>query len=186
MRGGELDLSQHDRKHMSGQVEARGHNWRALQQAFLATQQQRQQQEAAMAARAGWQQQQQQQQQQQAQQQEGGGGWQGGQGPDAWPGQAPSLGMDAAVASLTEPEWGQSPPRVMPPYAPPATDPAAGYGRGRGKPPRPWTPGDAQLAGGSSLEANGGSLVARHPLRLLSAYSALTGSEAAYSTCHDK
>lgn len=77
---------------------------------------------------------------------------------------------------------------MVPPYAPP--DEATAHalnGRSGGKPMRAWTAEDLRLAAGSSLVRNGsGSLVARHPLQLASAYSSLTGSEGSWSTAHDK
>ena len=154
---------------MSGQVEAHGHNWRALQQAFLARQPVAQQPVAAgvydaAALEAALQQQ-----------------W----GPGDWPGPAPPLNADAAVAAMQQP---LAQPRVVPPYAPldDATAPAC-HGRGSSKPMRPWTAEDLRVAAGSSLVGNGcGALVARHPMRLASAYSTLTGRETPYSTAHDK
>ena len=100
-----------------------------------------------------------------------------GNGHDAWPGEAPALAVGAAVAALAF-----SPQAVVPPYAP-SPLPRSG---GKGKSPRGWTADDVRLAAGSSALVHGGEPVARHPLHLDSAYAALTGSEAAYSTCHDK
>lgn len=87
---------------------------------------------------------------------------------DAWPGQPPPLVVNAAA--------------IVPPYAPPAVGPEWRSSSGR-RSMRPWSAEDVLLAAGSS---HGGTSIARHPLQLESAYRAVTGSEAAYSTCHDK
>ena len=115
-----------------------------------------------------------------------------GGAPDAWPGQPPGLLAGAAVASLTGHSSGlREQQQPVPPYAPP--EPAySGTGRGSSsrKSMRAWGAEDTHFAAGSgaSSSGNGGgsALVARHPLHVESAYGAVTGTEAAYSTCHDK
>ena len=173
---------------MSGQVEAHGHNWRALQSAFLAREAQQQQARQPQPVAAGVYDASSieaalQQQQQQQQQGDGDGRWPAG--AEAWPGASAPLNVDAAVAAMQHP---QAAPTVVPPYAPP--DEATAHalnGRSGGKPMRAWTAEDLRLAAGSSLVRNGsGSLLARHPLQLASAYSSLTGSEGSWSTAHDK
>lgn len=49
------------------------------------------------------------------------------------------------------------------------------------KGPRPWSPEDLALAAGSAQAG-----VARHPLRLQSAYRSVTGAEPLYTTVHDR
>ncbi len=189
LRSGQLNLSQHDRRRMSGQVEAHGHNWRALQAAFLARQAQQQARQPqaqpvvagvveASSIEAAL------QQQQQQQQVAGDGRWQPA-GPEGWPGASAPLNVDAAVAAMQHP---QAAPTVVPPYAPPDEATTHAFnGRSGSKPMRAWTAEDLRLAAGSSLMRDGsGSLVARHPLQLASAYSSLTGSESSWSTAHDK
>ena len=96
---------------MALQVEAKGHNWRALQQAFLKQRQ--------------------------------------------------SAGTSACDAS--EECSGQD-------------------GGSTSKSLRPWSADDLLLAAGSASDGH----VARHALKVESAYLAVTGGEAAYTTCHDK
>ncbi|KAL4425811.1 hypothetical protein ABPG75_009827 [Micractinium tetrahymenae] len=168
VRNGQLELPLYDRRYMSGQVELSGRNWRALQQAFLAAQRQRQQ----------WDQQQQ--------------VWQhGGNGVsshDAWPGQPPAMALDAAVETLASSSTShQQQPWPVPQYAPPEPYPT-GRSNGSRRSLRPWSAEDVRLAAGSSgsSSSSSGPPMARHPLQLESTYRAVTGREAAYSTCHDK
>ena len=165
------------------QVESPGHNWRALQHDFLERQQQQQQQQRHVAAgvfdaaalEAALRQPQQ-------------GASRGA--PDAWPGQPPGLRAGAAVASLTGDSSGQREQLEQQQPVPPYTQPEPAYsGTGRGssnrKSLRAWGAEDTHFAAGSG-NGGGGDLVARHPLHIESAYGAVTGTEAAYSTCHDK
>jgi len=167
------------------QVEAKGHDWRALQQAFLSKQ--RQQERAQQAA----------QQQQQQQQWLADGGSGSAVTFDAWPGQPPALAVDAAVGAMIEnssngssngqllqqAQQFQQQQHVAPPYAPPQQHDRPGSS-GR-KSQRAWSVDDVRLAAGNRA-ASSGMPVAQHPLRVESAYRAVTGSEAAYTTCHDK
>ena len=163
---GELDLSQHDRRRMSGQVESgSGQSWRSMQQAFLAARRQRDQE----------------------QERELGGAAATPEvllsGAGSWPGRPPSLLVDTAAAAIVS--GGSSLPHPLPPYAPPLESASSG------RKMRAWTPEDVRLAAGSRAGSGGGGdgsdgPVARHPLELQSAYRAVTGGEATYSTAHDK
>ena len=93
------------------------------------------------------------------------------------------MALDAAVENLAgyRRPWQQQ-EEVVPPYAPPQDY----AGNGRRKSMRAWTAEDMLLAAGSRACGRSGVPKARHPLCLQSAYAAVTGGEAAYSTCHDK
>ena len=159
------------------QVESSGRSWHALRQDFLWRQEQRQvavvqQQVASMGA--------------------------GGLAVTAPGVMAASVLEAMLMEQLT----------VASPFVPPPVPPAAAGGLGHGRPLRPWKPEDLRLAMGESSSADGtggggrpedagassssssssgvGGGVATHPLQVRSAYEAATGSEPAFTTCHDK